>query len=288
MPAEKRTDSLEPQAVQQGNREWWSANPMTYDWRGERVAERFSQEWFDDADRQFIFGSRLFATEQRPFDRIIPYERLKGTRVLEIGCGMGLHTELLVRAGARVTAIDISSTAITAVRRRLALKGLEAQVLEADAEDLPFGDASFDFVWSWGVIHHSSRTATVVRQISRVLTPQGETRVMVYNREGMSARVMFIKDHLLTGAFLRNSFDETLCRYSDGFSARFYTRDQFEDLFRAFFGSVTSSICGQDADVVPLPRHLRRLALKVVPESYLKHAQAIRGSLILLTACDPR
>jgi 2-polyprenyl-3-methyl-5-hydroxy-6-metoxy-1,4-benzoquinol methylase len=288
MSAGKRTDPMDPQAIQSGNRAWWSANPMTYDWRGERASERFSEEWFDDADRQFVFGARLFATKEQAFDRIIPYERLAGARVLEIGCGMGLHTELLVKAGAKVTAVDISSTSIAAVRHRLALRKLQAQVIEADAEALPFDDESFDFVWSWGVIHHSSRTAIVVRQIARVLAPHGETRVMVYNRSGMSARVVFFKDHLLKGAFLHHSFDETLCQHSDGFSARYYTRDQFEDLFRAFFRSVNSTICGQDADVVPLPRQARRLALKVLPQSYLERAQATRGGFIFLTASDPR
>lgn len=284
MEVEKRTHGLSPDQVQHGNRRWWTQNTMDYDWHGELGHERYSAAWYDAIDARFIQASRLFATDEKPFDRIIPFERLHGARVLEIGCGMGLHTELMTRAGARVTAIDLSPTSVMSTTRRLALKGLSAKVIEADAEELAFDANSFDFVWSWGVIHHSARTGRIVRQIARVLTPQGEVRVMVYNRNGMSARVTLFRDYLLKARFLRQSYEESLYRTSDGFSARFYVKDQFEDLFRAFFADVDSMVCGQESDAMPLPRQLRPLALRVVPEAFLREAQQKRGSFLFLTA----
>lgn len=283
----KRTDDLSTEEVQRGNQQWWTENPMTYDWRGQVEAPRYSAAWFEAIDAAHIFGARLFATRDKPFDRVMPLERLAGLRVLEIGCGMGLHTETMARAGAHVTAIDLTSTAIEATTRRLALRGLEAKLYQGDAESLPFDDQSFDFVWSWGVIHHSSSTTRVVRQIARVLKPEGECRIMVYNREGMSARVTLLKDHLLNGGFLRRSYEETLYRVTDGFSARYYVAEQFEDLFRGFFKKTSSEICGQDSDAIPLPRRLRKLALSVVSEGYLQAAQARRGSFIFLKASQP-
>jgi 2-polyprenyl-3-methyl-5-hydroxy-6-metoxy-1,4-benzoquinol methylase len=107
-----RTHDLNSKAVQCGNQSWWTHNPMTYDWKGEIRASRFSREWFDHVDRAFIQGARLYATQKIPFDLIIPIEKLKGRKVLEIGCGMGLHTEIMVRAGACVTAIDLSPTSV--------------------------------------------------------------------------------------------------------------------------------------------------------------------------------
>lgn len=285
---EKRTDAMTPDEVQRGNQDWWTENPMSYDWHGEVQAPRFSRAWFDAADRAHIFGARLFATDKRPFDRVMPLDELRGKRVLEIGCGMGLHTETLARAGADVTAIDLTPTAVEATTKRLALKGLAARVLQVDAERLPFDDASFDFVWSWGVIHHSANTGRIVREIARVLRPGGECRVMVYNRSGMSAKFAIVRNFLLNGSFLWRSVDEALYEGSDGFSARFYPREQFEDLFRAFFEEVRSEVCGQDVDAVPLPRQLRGAALKLVPEAYLKRAQARRGSFLFLTARRPR
>ena len=217
----------------------------------------------------------------------MPLDRLLGLRVLEIGCGMGLHTETLARAGANVVAIDLTPTAIEGTTKRLALRGLEAQILRMDAESLDFENASFDFVWSWGVIHHSANTGRIVRNIARVLKPNGECRIMVYNREGMTTRITLLKDHWLKGGFLRRTADETLYRSTDGYSARFYVAEQFEDLFRAFFTNVRSEICGQDVDVIPLPSRVRKMALKLFPNSYLQAAQAQRGSFIFLTATCP-
>jgi len=284
---QKRTLDLAPEGIQQGSRSWWTDNPMSYDWKNENSEDKLSLRWFNRADASFIHGARLFATDKIPFDRIIPYPSLQGKRVLEIGCGLGLHTELMTRAGAEVTAVDMTSTSIDATRTRLRLKGLAATVAEADAERLPFPEHSFDFVWSWGVIHHSARTGRIVREIARVLKEDGQCRVMVYNRGGMPSRVIFVKDFVLRLKWRKQSFDETLYRATDGFSARYYCRDQFEDLFRTFFSEVSSTVCGQDADVVPLPRYLRKLALHLTPEAYLQRAQAKRGGFIFLAARKP-
>jgi 2-polyprenyl-3-methyl-5-hydroxy-6-metoxy-1,4-benzoquinol methylase len=283
----KRSSDLPVGAVQEGNRCWWTDNTMSYDWHGEIAIPRFSSEWFDAIDRRFVDAAHLYATDRRPFDRIIPFDRLAGAEVLEIGCGMGLHTELMTRAGARVTAVDLSPTSVEATTRRLSLRGLSARVIEGDAEALPFEPRSFDFIWSWGVIHHSSRTGKVVREVARVSRPDAECRVMVYNRNGAWAYSIFVRDYLLKRQFLRRSFEETLYHSSDGFTARFYIQEQFEDLFRTFFEDVSSELMGQESDVVPLPRRARQLALRLLPESYQRRAQARRGSFIFLKARRP-
>jgi ubiquinone/menaquinone biosynthesis C-methylase UbiE len=93
--------------------------------------------------------------------------------------------------------------------------------LQADAERLPFADNSFDFVWSWGVIHHSSRTGRIVREISRVLTPNSECRIMVYNRDGMPTRIIFLRDFILKGKWRKQTSTKLFTRGTDGFSARY-------------------------------------------------------------------
>jgi len=287
LEGDKRTDSMGVDEVQRGNAAWWNARPMDYSWRGENQLVRGTREWFDELDRQFVEASRLFATDAQPFDRLIPLDSLAGKSVLEIGCGMGMHTELMARAGAHVTAVDLTETAVEMTQKRLELRGLKADVRVCDAEKLPFADDYFDFVWSWGVIHHSARTGRVVRQIARVLRPSGECRVMVYNREGAAARMSLLVKHFLQGGFIRHSMEETLFRSTDGFSARHYVKEQFEDLFRTFFGHVESQICGQQADVLPLPRKLREPLIALIPKSYQREAQARRGAFLFLTASQP-
>jgi 2-polyprenyl-3-methyl-5-hydroxy-6-metoxy-1,4-benzoquinol methylase len=280
---QKRQQEQPSSEVQASNQQWWTVNTMSYDWNEKISAERFSADWFDEVDRRFIFAHRLFAHDERPFGRIIPFDAIRGRRVLEIGCGMGLHTEKLVRAGADVTTIDISQTSVDATARRMEIKGLKADVRRMDAEILEFPDESFDFVWSWGVIHHSAMTGRIVRQIHRVLKAGGESRVMVYNLEGMPAYITMARRYMM-GFWRGKSLDECLWRDTDGFTARYYSKDQLGDLFNIFFGKVSVESFGQDADAAPLPRQLRPIVLNLMGAARASRIGNKRGGFLFVTA----
>ncbi|HET8648294.1 MAG TPA: class I SAM-dependent methyltransferase, partial [Vicinamibacteria bacterium] len=281
--SEKRRPGQALHEVQDANQLWWTHHTMSYDWKSRIAAARFSPEWFDEADRRFLHDHRLFAHDQRPFGRIIPFERLAGTRVLEIGCGMGLHTEHIARAGADITAIDISPTSVAATARWLAMKGVAGEVRQMDAQAMEFPDESFDFVWSWGVIHHSAMTGRIVREIHRVLRAGGEVRVMVYNLAGMSAYVTLARRYIL-GFWRGRSLDECLWRDSDGFTARYYTEDHLRDLFHTFFAATEVETFGQDADGLPLPGVLRRPLLRFIDPEKLACRANRRGAFLFLKA----
>jgi SAM-dependent methyltransferase len=106
--------------------------------------------------------------------------------VLEAGCGGGTDAMQFVRAGARYTGIDFSPTALELAERRAALEGANARFVEGSVADLPFADASFDLVYSNGVIHHLPETATAIREFHRVLRPGGVALVMVYHRSSFN------------------------------------------------------------------------------------------------------
>jgi hypothetical protein len=101
---------------------------MSYDWTDKIDKEQFTDTWFNEIDRRFVHGARLFAHDRQPFDRLIPFEQLKGRDVLEIGCGMGFHSELMFEGGGqpdghryfrherRSDASQISLTAINSTR----------------------------------------------------------------------------------------------------------------------------------------------------------------------------
>lgn len=279
----RKLDNTDIREVQVGNRKWWTDNTMSYDWKDKVRLERFSAPWYDEIDRRFIHSARLFAHEHDPFDRIIPFDSLKGKAVLEIGCGMGLHSQLLSQAGAKLTSIDISDVSIEATSRRLALHGLSAEVRRMDACNLEFPDNTFDFVWSWGVIHHSARTAVIIKEIARVLRPGGETRIMVYNLNGMWAYLTILRDYVF-GFWRGRTIDECLWRRSDGFMARYYSRDVLGDLMLAFFSSVELDTFGQDADGLPLPRRARRLLMPFMSKEKLAIRANGRGFFLFAIA----
>lgn len=271
-------------ATQQGNKSWWTSNPMSYeDWGNDKVEyPQYSREWFDAIDRRFIRAARHFAHTDVPFGKVIPFADLNGKRVLEVGCGMGLHSELIARAGAQLTSIDITPTSIEATRRRFALKDLKGDVQEMDAERIQY-ENEFDFIWSWGVIHHSSRTGRVLRNLHKALKPGGEIRFMVYNLEGTLAYSVMVRRYLL-GFWRGQSLDQLLWDQSDGFIARYFSRDSLTNLCRTFFDEVDLVVYGEEGDAIPLPRKLRRLVRPLVNDAYIARTIRKRGHFLFATA----
>ena len=81
-----------------------------------------------------------------------------GLKVLEIGCGLGTDGAQFAKAGADYTGIDLTEASVELARKRFELSGLKGEFRVADAEKLDFPDASFDLVYSHGVLHHTPDT----------------------------------------------------------------------------------------------------------------------------------
>jgi SAM-dependent methyltransferase len=98
-----------------------------------------------------------------------------GRDVLEIGCGAAQGARWLVAAGARVTAFDVSGAQLRESRRLDAATGVRVdRLVQADAQRLPFRDASFDVVMSaFGGIPFVADSAGTMREVCRVLRPGG-------------------------------------------------------------------------------------------------------------------
>jgi SAM-dependent methyltransferase len=101
----------------------------------------------------------------------------RGERVLEIGCGTGADLLQFAKHGAIATGIDITSEHLKLARERV---GNKAQVLYADATNIPLKTASFDYVYSHGVLHHIDKPRLVVDEIFRLLRPGGRFNIHVY------------------------------------------------------------------------------------------------------------
>ncbi len=115
-----------------------------------------------------------------------------GEVVLDYGCGPGndvvgflLHTE-----AKRVIGLDVSRQALELARRRVALHRVPLERVQLiqlnDAEpEIPLPDDAVDYLQCQGVLQHVSNPGRVLRELHRVLKPDGEARVMVYNRESV-------------------------------------------------------------------------------------------------------
>jgi len=98
---------------------------------------------------------------------------LAGAHVLEVGCGRGVGSEVLLKrlGAARVTAFDIDESMVELARRRLIGHPVELSVGDACAIEQPA--ASVDAVMDFGIIHHVPDWQQAVSEIARVLRPGG-------------------------------------------------------------------------------------------------------------------
>lgn len=165
---------------------------------------------------------------------VVQFERWGGKRVLEIGCGLGTDTLQFLRAGAQVTALDLSERSVSLARQRAALFGFQVLFLHSDAENLPLPDESFDLVYSWGVLHHTPDTERALAEARRVLRPGGTALVMLYHRRSLRALQTYIIYGLLRGRPL-TPVSELLARYhSESPGTKAYTRSEVRQMFQAF------------------------------------------------------
>ncbi len=97
---------------------------------------------------------------------------LSGKQVLDYGCGHGMAAVVLARRGAQVTAFDLSGGYAAEAARRAHANGVRVQVVQANAEQLPFAQACFDAIWGNAILHHLD-LRQAGREIHRVLRPGG-------------------------------------------------------------------------------------------------------------------
>lgn len=247
---------------QESVRSWWQRNPMSYDVDEPIPHAPTTPEYFRELDARIFDPRNMRLTARpggRPFSYYVDFPSLAGRDVLDVGCGSGLASQQLAEAGARVTAVDLTEWAVETTRARFAAFGLDGRILQADAEALPFADESFDLVFSWGVIHHTTDMDAALRELVRVCRPGGGIVLMLYHRR--SAFFLFYRgfDRFLPLARrLGLHFEGSRAGEREGLVYRHFTRGDVEAMLRAQgLADIHVIPYGQDSELLPLPRRIR-------------------------------
>jgi len=217
-----------PLAENERNRLWWEALPMTYEDWGDGNRDPVSKEDFLRVDRHY-FGTNPY------IEQCVPFAALKDQKVLEIGCGAGSATCCFASEGAQVTAVDITAKAVELTQRHAELCGLSGvQALQADAEDLSvLPDASFDFLYSWGVMHHSAHPERCFAQACSKLKLGGRGLIMVYHTGSLRYWLKGLAWLILRGKLFAGDRFKTVQRhYTDGYYHKHYTRKSLAQAMR--------------------------------------------------------
>jgi ubiquinone/menaquinone biosynthesis C-methylase UbiE len=252
-----------------------------------------SNEFFAEADKVLYEWNAPLHTQDGRFGRIFEYDRYRGKQVLEVGCGMGCMAMNWAQHQASVTAVDLNPVAVHQTKRRFELFGVKGQIREADGEQLPFDDATFDFAYSWGVLHHSPETWRSIRELYRVLKPGGRVGVMLYHRNSFLFRyqVQFIEGFLnMESHFL--SAVELGSRYGDGERKEgnphtwpVTKTEVYRDLFPQF-ADTQVHVLGTDVPWM-LDHWLPRLGTRWTPKSWIRALARRYGWSLWITAAKP-
>jgi SAM-dependent methyltransferase len=160
----------------QTSQEFWSAYNVT---EHRRFRDR------DESLRYFDLRSEQY------FDYLehMPVKGQDGKVILDYGCGPGHDLVGFAEYSkpSRLIGMDVSAASLREAAERLALHGARPEMvrISESVARLPLPDASVDYVHCSGVLHHVPDPVAVLKELRRVLRPDGQGRIMVYNYESI-------------------------------------------------------------------------------------------------------
>lgn len=138
---------------------------------------------------------------------------VRGRRCLEVGCGRGVGTELVldVFGAASVDAFDLDEDMVGLAKERLARRGARVRLWTGSVTDIPAPDATYDAVFDFGIVHHVPDWRAALGEIHRVLRPGGR----LYAEEVLAAFIHHpvwrrLLDHPMVDRFDRKTFAQGL------------------------------------------------------------------------------
>jgi SAM-dependent methyltransferase len=152
--------------------------------------------------------------------RYVTREDLATKHVLEIGLGYGTLGQYLASRGCQYHGLDVASAPVAMMQHRLRLMSQDPgdRIRRGSALSIPYADASFDYVYSIGCLHHTGDLPKAVVEVFRVLRPGGKAIVMLYHRHSLRRLVQIPVRYLrscIRGRHRYSSFNEAVRAYYD-------------------------------------------------------------------------
>lgn len=113
-------------------------------------------------------------------NRHIPFQEMRGKKILEVGLGYGTIAQKIAEAGALYHGLDVAEGPVSMANHRLRQAGLNGQAQQGSVLNCPFGDAEFDWIVAIGCYHHTGNLQRALDETWRILKPGGQAMIMVY------------------------------------------------------------------------------------------------------------
>lgn len=181
---------------------YWNARPCNIRHSPKEIGNK---DYFDEVEaRKYFVETHIPAFAE--------FEKWKGKKVLEIGCGIGTDTINFARVGAQVTAVDLSEESLALARRRAEVFDLDIEFYQANAENLTstVPVEQYDLVYSFGVIHHTPNPSMAIEQIQQYMNAKSTFKLMVYHCNSWKVFWILLR---YGGGFWK--LDELITRYSE-------------------------------------------------------------------------
>lgn len=191
---------MDNQKIKDATKIVWGTNPAGWSYGNGYV--KGTKEFFESVLH------RRFTEECEWMDEIVHFNRFKDKKVLEIGSGAGYDAYQFCRNGAIYTGIDLTPDNPIIAKKHLDYFGYKATFLEMDVEALSLSDA-YDFVFSFGVLHHTPNIMAALKNIHTVLKDGGEAQIIVYHKNSIFYILkLILYDWILKLQFLKKSLKD--------------------------------------------------------------------------------